>query len=333
MSAQSNAPDTTPSPRLQEILVCPRDKLSLQTEPGWLSCSNGHRYRVIEGIPILLLHETEQTHNEGTRALAVAEAGDASQLEDFPVGPGEIDPFVTNWIGATNGSFYQHLVGQLNDYPIPGLRLPPGQGKLFLEIGCNWGRWCIAAARLGYRPVGIDPSLRGILAARRVARQLGIEADYLVGDGRYLPFPDGIADLIFSYSVLQHLSKQNVRSILGEIHRVLRPGGLCQAQLPNMFGIRCLYHQVRRGFRETRDFEVRYWTPWGLKSAFRTEVGPSRVLVDGYFSLNPQIEDLRFLPGKYRALVRISEALRKLSRSFPPLLYVADSLCVEATRM
>jgi SAM-dependent methyltransferase/uncharacterized protein YbaR (Trm112 family) len=329
---QSNVNDVVPSQRLQEILVCPRDKLSLRAEPGWLSCANGHHYRVIEGIPILLLSDIEQTHIEGTRALAVAEAGDAAQLPQVQLGPTEIDPFVQNVISATNGSLYRHLVNNLTEYPIPALRLPPGEGKFFLEIGCNWGRWCIAAARQGYRPVGIDPSLKGIRAARRVTEQLGIEADYLVGDGRYLPFPDGIVDLVFSYSVLQHLSKQNTRSVLGEIRRVLRVGGVCQVQLPNVFGVRCLYHQIRRGFRETRDFEVRYWTPRELISTFRAAIGPSRVAVDGYFSLNAQIEDLRLLPRRYRALVRTSEGLRKLSVRFPPLLYVADSLSVEATR-
>jgi hypothetical protein len=102
--------------------------------------------------------------------------------------------------------------------------------------------------------------------------------------------------------------------------------------MPNVFGVRWLYHQVRRGFRETRDFEVRYWTPGELASTFGEAVGPARVSVDGYFSLNPQISDLRFLPRRYRAIVRTSEALRKLSKYFPPLLYAADSLYVSATR-
>jgi SAM-dependent methyltransferase len=322
--------DCALSRHLRQVLVCPRDRSSLQAEQGWLCCSNGHRYRVVEGIPILLLTDTEQTHVEGTRALAVAESGDVSQLPQFQLGPGDIDPFVQNVIGATNGSLYQHLVGKLNEYPIPGLRLPEGKGRVFLEIGCNWGRWCVAAARKGYRPVGIDPSLKGIRAARRVARQLGVEADFLVADGRYLPFADGIADVVFSYSVLQHLSKLNARSVLGEIRRVLHKGGFCQIQLPNVLGIRCLYHQMRRGFRETRDFEVRYWTPWELTSTFRSAIGPARVSVDGYFSLNVQIEDLRFLPRRYRAVVRASEALRKVSLVCRPLVYIADSLCVEA---
>jgi uncharacterized protein YbaR (Trm112 family) len=48
------------------ILVCPRDKLCLREEGDDLICEGGHRYAVIEGIPILLVSEAEQTHIEGT---------------------------------------------------------------------------------------------------------------------------------------------------------------------------------------------------------------------------------------------------------------------------
>ena len=140
-------------------------------------------------------------------------------------------------------------------------------------------------------------------------------------------------DQIFSYSTLQHLSKVNTRLVLKEIRRVLRPGGRCKVQLPNVFGIRCLYHQMRRGFREGRNFEVRYWTPGELKRDFRNTIGPTEISVDGYFSLNPQIEDLRFLPPKYRAVIRTSEALRKLSTVIPQMLYFADSLYVSSIKL
>src|ERR1017187_5180018 len=109
---------------LLKLVVCPRDR-------------QNHRYRIIEGIPILLVSEVAQTHIEGTRALAVAEEGDGTALPQFRLEPGEIDPFVKDAIGATNGSLYQHLVGKLKEYPIPTLRLPAGDGRCFLEIGCN----------------------------------------------------------------------------------------------------------------------------------------------------------------------------------------------------
>jgi len=316
-----------------DLLVCPRDKRTLRREGESLICEQGHRYAIIEGVPVLLVSEAEQTHIEGTRALAVAESGDASSLRKFNIGKDEIDPFVRNAIGATNGGLYGHLVGTLTEYPIPHLRLPPGEDKLFLEVGCNWGRWCIAAARQGYRPIGIDPSLKSIRAANRVAQQLGIEAFYLVADGRFLPFRDESFGQIFSYSVLQHLSKENTQATLSEIRRVLRSGSNALIQMPNVFGMRCLYHQLRRGFREGRDFEVRYWRPSELISSFTERIGPSKLSVDGYFSLNVQPTDLHMLLPRYRAVVHTSEALRRISHIIPGLASCADSFYVESQRI
>lgn len=295
-------------------------------------CQQGHRYRVADGVPILLVSDVAQTHIEGTRALAVAETGDLSQLRQIELAPGEIDPFVKDSIGATNGNLYQHLVGQLREYPIPNLLLPEAQGKSFLEIGCNWGRWCLAAVRSGYQVMGIDPSLKGIRAARRVAKQMNVDATYIVGDGRYLPLPDASVDQVFSYSVLQHLSKEHARLTLAEIGRVLRPGGRCLVQMPNKIGLRCLYHQARRRFREPKGFEVRYWGISELQTAFEHCIGPSTIMVDGYLSLNPQVSDVRFLPTRYKALVYASEGLRRISQHFPLLIYLADSLYINAIR-
>jgi SAM-dependent methyltransferase/uncharacterized protein YbaR (Trm112 family) len=314
------------------LLVCPRDKQDLLLEGSYLVCDRGHRYAVVDGIPILLVPEAEQTHIEATRALAVAESGDTTGLAAFQLGPGEIDPFVRGSIGATNGGLYQHLVGKLTEYPIPRLRLPPGENRFFLEIGCNWGRWCIAAARMGYRTVGIDPSLKSIRAAYRVARQMGIDATYVVADGRYLPFRDQSFDQIFSYSVLQHLSKENTYTTLDEIHRTLCAGGNALVQLPNVYGIRCLYHQIRRAFREPHDFEVRYWTPAEILSAFTARIGVSHLSVDGFFSLNVQPSDIHLFPVRYRALVYASEVLRRMSSKLPLLINAADSLYVSASR-
>lgn len=316
-----------------QILVCPRDKQSLRQEKEHLVCEHGHSYAIIEGVPIMLLSDVEQTHIEGTRALAIAESGDSSSLPRFTVEKDEIDPFVRNAIGATNGGLYQHLVGNLKEYPIPNLRLPPGENRTFLEIGCNWGRWCIAAARAGYRAVGVDPSLKGIRAAIRVAKQLGVSATYVVADGRHLPFRDQSFDQIFSYSVLQHLSKENAKETLSEIRRTVRVGGCSLVQMPNVFGIRCVYHELRRGFREGRDFEVRYWKPKELLSSFGERVGPSEVQVDGYFSLNAQVSDLRLFPIQYRLLVRTSEFLRGLSNKLPFITTFADSLYVSSRRI
>jgi len=315
-----------------ELLACPRDKSRLRLQGTALVCERGHSYPIIEGVPILLVSEAEQTHIEGTRSVQVAETGDTSSLRRFNVGADEIDPFVKTAIGATNGALYQHLVGNLSAYPIPYLRLSPGEGRLFLEVGSNWGRWCIAAKRAGFNVVGIDPSLKAVRAANRVARQLGLSITYLVADSRYLPFRDQAFDQAFSYSVLQHLSKENARISLIEMRRTLKPGGKALVQMPNVYGIRCLYHQIRRGFRQARDFEVRYWRPKELRSVFSDCIGPSELSVDGFFSLNAQVSDVALMPRRYRALVHASERLRRFSETFPLLTKFADSLYINSVR-
>jgi SAM-dependent methyltransferase/uncharacterized protein YbaR (Trm112 family) len=315
---------------LLSLLVCPRDHTRLEETSEYLSCPAGHRYRIVDGIPILLLSETPQTHVEGNRSLLIAEAPDVGEIGPDVARSEKIDAFVQQIIAGTNGCLYIPLIGKLTEYPIPALRLPRGQGKLFLEIGCNWGRWCVAAERAGYRAVGIDPSLRSIKAARQVAQQLGVRSHYVVADGRYLPFADRTFDQVFSYSVLQHLSPDNVFLVLQQTARVMRPQAGCLVQMPNRFGLRCLYHQARRGFRTARDFEVRYWSHKELTSAFMRSFGSVRITVDGFFSLNPQISDVHLLPPKYRPIIYASEALRKASRKLSGLAYVADSLYITA---
>jgi len=326
---------TSPSPdfdaRILDLVVCPRDRLELSSRAGSLFCANGHEYPVLGGIPILLVSDAAPTHVEATYSL---EAGRLREMPAYGATPTglEIDPWVNDAIPATNGLLYLPVQGRLKEYPIPAIRLPRGEGKLLLEIGCSWGRWCVAAAQAGYHPVGIDPSLKGVLAARRVTRQLGIDACFAVADGRYLPFRSGTFDQVFSYSVLQHLSKADVREILIDVSRVLRPGGRSLIQMANMFGVRCLYHQARRGFRATHGFEVRYWSPRELKETFARLIGPSELSIDGFFSLNPQVSDLRFFPARYKAVVYASEALRHAGGAVPALQLVADSLYVDSMR-
>ena len=84
---------------------------------------------------------------------------------------------------------YKDLVGNLRGYPIPAIGLPAAKGERLLDIGCNWGRWTIAAARKGYRVTGMDPDLGAVLAARRVAEQLGVNAEFVVADVKVSPVP------------------------------------------------------------------------------------------------------------------------------------------------
>jgi SAM-dependent methyltransferase len=302
--------------------VCPRDRTALAREGDDLVCREGHRYPVLDGIPVFLVEEEPPTHASCRVSLEPREAA------------AEPEAMVQDVIAATCGNLYRHLVGKVTRYPIPELRLPPGDGRLFLEVGCNWGRWCVSAARRGYRVVGVDPSLDAIRAAQRVADQLDVRAEYLVADARHLPFPDASFDVVFSYSVFQHFSKADAVASFAEIGRTLKPSGLSLVQMANVWGLRSLWNQLReRRFREPRSlFDVRYWSPRELEREFSRAVGTTSLSVDGYLTLNPQPADLELLPRRYRALVRTSEALRRLSVRAPLLTYAADSLYVTSRR-
>ena len=254
-------------------------------------------------------------------------------LSDFiKHGDSAIDPVVAYMIGATNGMAYQHLVGKLKEYPFPEIRLPASNGELLIDIGCNWGRWCIAAALKGYSAIGIDPSLGAILAARRVSEKLELNVKYVVADARYMPFRNSAVDVVYSYSVIQHFSSENARKAIFEIGRVLKSGGKSLVQMPTKFGIRCMYHQIRRKFREPVNFEVRYWTLPNLKRIFQNSVGETKFSVDCFFGIGLQASDLRLMPTAIRMAIRMSEALRKLSLNLYPLVFLADSVFVSSKK-
>jgi 2-polyprenyl-3-methyl-5-hydroxy-6-metoxy-1,4-benzoquinol methylase len=245
--------------------------------------------------------------------------------------PGAVDAVVRYMIAATNGIMYSKVRDKLDSYPIPDLRLPAGNGT-FLDIGCNWGRWCIAAARKGYQVVGIDPSLGAVLAAQRVSQQLGCSCKYVVADARFLPFADASFDVVFSYSVIQHLSKPDAAVSLQEMARTLRPAGSSLVQMPNALGIRSLFHQARRRFQEPQGFEVRYWAPGELLRVFNDLIGPTRLSVDGFFGLGIQKTDACLMPWKYRAVIACSEMLRAISKVVAPLRRLADSVYLRSSK-
>lgn len=338
---------------LLEVLACPHDGAHLTAEGATVRCPQGHAFPVIQDTPVLLRTDVMQTIGLAADSLREAKAhAGASGKEADPwhiatvgvsadekasirrmaeQGGHAIDPVAMHLVGATNGILYRHLIGNLREYPIPEIGLPPAHGERLLDVGCSWGRWSIAAARKGYRPIGIDPSLGAVLTARRIANSMNVPFVGVVGDARYLPFRAGTFDAAYSYSVLQHFSKQDARTALMEIARVLKAQGTVQIQMAAAFGIRSLQHQLKRRFREPIDFEVRYWSPRELKSVFGAVFGEATLEPDCFFGLGLQPSDMKFMTTGRRALIHTSEVLKRLSAVIPPLTHAADSITVRST--
>ncbi len=338
-----------------EHLVCPVDKTALTLDGARLVSAEGREYPIVEGMPVMLVADAAQTIGAAGRSLIVANAvargepTDEAPLYLSAVGidaderaaarrllaeGSKFDPVVAAVIGATSGYAYQHMVGAggAATYPIPAFRFPtPKPGRL-LDIGCNWGRWSIAAARAGHEAVGIDPQLGAVLAARRVAAQLGVSPRFVVADGRFLPFREDFFDYAWSYSVLQHFARGDVAATLAEARRVVKAGGIVRIQMANGLGVRSVYHMARRGFRAPTNFDVRYWTPAELRRAFAAAIGETRLAADCYLGLGLQWSDYASMGWTGKAALIVSEGLRKASLALPPLAWFADSLFCTARR-
>jgi 2-polyprenyl-3-methyl-5-hydroxy-6-metoxy-1,4-benzoquinol methylase len=308
-----------------DLLWCPMHDAALTCAEVHLICRAGHEILVEDGVPVF----AEQPRRE-PKPLNMPPLAER-------IAPGAVDAFVDDWIVNTNGNLYWRVRDRLPRYPIP--RWPAREvkrsGEMLVDIGCSWGRWSFAAARAGFAVWGVDVHLDALWAAQRVARELGLAADFACSDAAHLPFRPASIDFVFSYSVLQHLEKQAVRDVLKGIARILRPGGTCVVQLPNTFGLMSVLRQARRGFRQAAPgtFEMRYWTRAEIGQAFHgAGFGRVRFRAEGFFLQNTQREDVDLLSARGAAAVRLSCAMRDAANRVPPLNRLADSLWIEATK-
>ena len=100
-------------------------------------------------------------------------------------------------------------LGQERKWRARGVRML-NEGNV-LDLGCGTGDTDFA----GRTPVGLDPVMEMLALSPVPARVAGI--------GESLPFGDASFDGVFSGYVFRNLT--SVEATLGEIHRVLKPGG------------------------------------------------------------------------------------------------------------
>jgi 2-polyprenyl-3-methyl-5-hydroxy-6-metoxy-1,4-benzoquinol methylase len=96
-----------------------------------------------------------------------------------------------------------------------------------LDIGCGTGWTSLLLAQRGARVTAIDISPRQIEILRRNALHYGLDGQIqaLAGDITRMELPAASFDLSIGASFLHHLEHPEERAILGEIARLLVPGG------------------------------------------------------------------------------------------------------------
>jgi ubiquinone/menaquinone biosynthesis C-methylase UbiE len=113
-------------------------------------------------------------------------------------------------------------------YLKPGMRL--------LDCGCGPGGITLGLAQR-VNPgevIGIDVSGPQLERAREQAITANVPATFREAGVYSLPFPDADFDAVFSHALFEHLAEP-LRA-LGEIHRVLKPGGCAGLRSPDWGG-------------------------------------------------------------------------------------------------
>jgi ubiquinone/menaquinone biosynthesis C-methylase UbiE len=98
--------------------------------------------------------------------------------------------------------------------------------KKVLDLGCGAGRHVVYLAGHSFEVSGLDSSDEAIKMNREALRRMNLKADLIVASMyEELPYPDDDFDAIICTKALNHNTLDHVRRAIGEMERVLKPGG------------------------------------------------------------------------------------------------------------
>lgn len=120
---------------------------------------------------------------------------------------------------------------------IEGVAPAMEEGRRLADLGCGAGQLAVHAARLGWRPVGVDASPAMIEEARSAAK--GLETDWIVGSYDQSGLPAGDFGAVTALGLIEYLEDDD--GLFREARRLLRSGGRfavsCRNRLYNLASV------------------------------------------------------------------------------------------------
>ena len=187
-------------------------------------------------------------------------------------GAGEI----WNWEGPAGKSRWARRVKMLSNHLRSGMSV--------LELGCGTGYFTRELARSGADIVAVDVSAELLEIAQADCPAKNVR--YEIQNASVLSYPGTVFDSVVGSSVLHHLE---VKRALGEIYRVLKPGGKIYFTEPNMLNPQIAIQKnvpwVKRKLGDSPD-ETAFFR-WPLRRLLK-ETGFRDVQIDPFDFLHPK---------------------------------------------
>ena len=100
-------------------------------------------------------------------------------------------------------------------------------GMRVLDLGCGTGTLTILIKQTHPESevTGLDGDREVLQIAKTKAAKTGVEIIFDLGMAFQLPYPEGSFDRVLTSLVLHHLTRDDKQRAMGEVYRVLRPGG------------------------------------------------------------------------------------------------------------
>jgi SAM-dependent methyltransferase len=106
-------------------------------------------------------------------------------------------------------------------------------GSRILDLGCGTGRHIVYFSRLGFDVYGFDASPKAIAMTQEWLNNEDLKARFCEHQMEDLfPYENDFFDAVISVQVIHHNLMNDIRKTIGEIGRVLKPGGILFVTFP-----------------------------------------------------------------------------------------------------
>jgi O-antigen chain-terminating methyltransferase len=103
------------------------------------------------------------------------------------------------------------------------------KGAKTLDLGCGRGEWLELMAEVGFKSHGVDLD-EGMLS---VCVKLGLSVDQGDAIASLAALPSESQAIVSAFHVVEHISFEQLQTVVSEALRILKPGGLLMMETPN----------------------------------------------------------------------------------------------------